>query len=137
MPYQLAFTKPLKVDDPGKYYNDCCYGGDIVVAELLPVVSQGRSEVRTEQEDWGWFIWCKEGSVDLAVDVFCDDPDKGTYRIFLTSKIKRFGMFEKIEDAPALESLRQVVASKLESWTGVAPSLLTLDANHDPVGGTV
>ena len=38
MPYELVFTKQLSVANPGRYINDCCVGGDVVSAALLPAL---------------------------------------------------------------------------------------------------
>jgi hypothetical protein len=77
MPYEITFTKSLSVRDESIYINECCWGGDVVRDELLPLVSQNAADLQTGQEDWGWFIWFKRGQVHLAIDICCDDPRKG------------------------------------------------------------
>src|SRR5262249_818057 len=96
VPYELSFTRPIGIRDREQYINDCCVGGDIVRDALLPLVTDSTSceDVQTEQEDWGWFIWFRKGSVRLAIDIFTDDPDAGAFRIHLTSRAKRFLAFE-------------------------------------------
>ena len=87
MPDAVSFTKRVSVVDREQYINDCCIGGDIVVNQLLPSVEARYSDIQTHQEDWGWFIWFRSGSVQLAIDVFTDNPDEGTFES--TSRLER------------------------------------------------
>lgn len=96
MPYELSFTKVVGIQDREQYINECCVGGDVVRDELLPLVRARYEDVQTEQEDWGWFIWFRSGPVRLAIDIFTDDPDTGTFRIHLTARVKRFVAFERV-----------------------------------------
>lgn len=48
MPYELSFTKQLDVTNPARYINECCVGGDLVLAALLPAL-----EARYGQLDTG------------------------------------------------------------------------------------
>ena len=116
MPYELSFTKHVVVTDREQYINECCIGGDVIVDRLLPSVRQRYTDVQSEQEDWGWFIWFRKDRVKLAIDVFTDDPDVGDFRIHLTSR-KRGLLFEKVADTPELEELRALVLSELSAWT--------------------
>ena len=115
MPYEVAFSKPVVISDREQYINECCVGGDIVVDRLLPVVRERYTDIQTNQEDWGWFIWFRKGDVRLAVDVFTDDPDTGAFRIRLTSTIKKL-LFEKVAHTPELDELRALVESELRKW---------------------
>jgi hypothetical protein len=117
MPYEVSFTKPVAVQDPDRYINDCCYGGDVVVERLLPAVSQRSIAVQTNQEDWGWFIWFRDGSVSLAIDVFCDGPESGAFRLHLTSRTRRWLFFGSVVDTPELERVRELVESQLVQRT--------------------
>ena len=117
MPYEVSFTKRVEVTDREQYINDCCVGGDIVVNRLLPAVRARYTDIQTEQEDWGWFIWFREGDVRLAIDVFTDDP-AGEFRIHLTSRARRWGVFDRVVDTPELDALRALVASELAAWVG-------------------
>ncbi len=38
VPYELSFTKRVAIADREQYINECCVGGDAVVARLLPLV---------------------------------------------------------------------------------------------------
>jgi len=118
MPYEVSFTKRVEVADREQYINDCCVGGDIVVDQLLPAVRTRYTDIQTEQEDWGWFIWFREGDVRLAIDVFTDDPDAGEFRIHLTSRARRWAVFDRVVDTPELDALRALVASELAAWVG-------------------
>lgn len=115
MPYEISFTRTVPITDREQYWNECCVGGDHVVNHLLPAVRARYEDIQTNQEDWGWFIWFKKGSVKLAIDVHTDDGDAGEFRIRLTSQTKRlFGYKE--EDTPELDDLRIVVESELQKW---------------------
>lgn len=115
MPFEIAFTKPVTIVDREQYINECCVGGDIVVDRLLPAVRERYTGIQSNQEDWGWFIWCRKGTVRLAIDVHTDDPDAGQFRIRLTSRVKKL-LFEKETDTPDLEELRTFVLSELQRW---------------------
>ncbi len=137
MPYQIVFTKKLEVADESQYINDCCWGGDLVTARLLPKISERYERVQSDQEDWGWFIWFRKGNVSLAIDVFCDDSAKGAFRAHLTARRKRLLMIDQIADGPELEDLKQLVVAELETWTGSACTVTRLDGNYmPPASGT-
>ena len=124
MPYEVTFNKPIVVSDTSMYINDCCWGGDIIRDELLPVVSSRYERVQTEQEDWGWFIWFRRGTVALSVDIFCDDPKQGLFRIRLTSRRKRFVAGYRVTDTPELRELLESITSKLKQ------SASSVESNH-------
>ena len=128
MPYEIAFTRPVAIKDRDDYINECCVGGDQVVDALLPAVKSRYADIETNQEDWGWFIWFRKGDVRLAIDVFTDDPDKGEFRIRLTSRVKRMLMFDKVIDLPELEELRRLVEAELRNW---AATELSVSAESD------
>jgi hypothetical protein len=127
MPYEIAFTKPLSVEDPDLYLNDCCFGGDVISDILLPTIRREYDRVQAEQEDWGWFIWFRRGRVSLAIDVYCDDSASGVFRIHLSSRIHRFVIFDRTEDTPELEELMPKVAALLSEWLGEAPQVRRVD----------
>ena len=116
MPYEIAFARQVAITDRDQYINECCVGGDAVVDALLPAVRARYAGIQTNQEDWGWFIWFRQGDVRLAIDVTTDDPDKGEFRIRLTSRVKRMLMFDKVVDSPELDDLRRLVESELRNW---------------------
>lgn len=130
MPYEVSFTKPVSIVDRDQYFNECCVGGDAVVDQLLPSVRARYLDIRTNQEDWGWFIWFKSGSVRLAIDVFTDDPEQGQFRIHLTSRVRKLLFFEAIVDNPELEELRALVESELRTWGAGAMKTTHLDRNY-------
>ena len=116
MPYEIAFTRPVPITDRDRYINECCVGGDAVVDALLPAVRARYEDIQTNQEDWGWFIWFKQGAVKLAIDVHTDDGDAGEFRIRLTSRTKRL-LGYKEADVPELEELRAFVEAELLHWS--------------------
>lgn len=130
MPYGLSFTKRLEIRDREQYINECCVGGDHVVNQLLAPVEARYEDIQTEQEDWGWFIWFRDGSTRLAVDVFTDDPETGQFRIHLTSRIKRMLVGDKIVDTPELEELRRLVMSELTGWVDGTITIESLDEKY-------
>ena len=112
MPLILEFTRPVTVTDPEQYINDCCIGGDIIVDALLPAVRARYGDVESAQEDWGWFIWAKQGSMLYAIDVFTDDAMAGQFRICLTTRAKKLFGYKDV-DAPELGELRGFVEAEL------------------------
>jgi len=130
MPYEVSFTRCVPVTDREQYFNDCCIGGDVVVDQLLPSVRERYTDVQTNQEDWGWFIWFRKGPVRLAIDVFTDDPDEGVFRLHLTFRTKRWFMLDGVVDTPELEELRELVVSELTAWAGSPVGFTRLDRNY-------
>ncbi|HEU4939231.1 MAG TPA: hypothetical protein VFT39_22440 [Vicinamibacterales bacterium] len=116
MPYELSFTKRVPIADREQYINECCVGGDIVLEQLLPAVRARYGDVEPTEEDWGWFLWFHKGGVKLAIDVFTDDPDRGEFRIRLTSRVKRMLLLDTVVDTPELRELHDVVVAGLSSW---------------------
>jgi hypothetical protein len=130
MPYELSFTKRLQIHEREHYINECCVGGDLVVNQLLAPVEARYEDVQTEQEDWGWFIWFRDGRTKLAVDVFTDDPETGQFRIHLTSRIRRMLVGDKIVDRPELEELRRLVLAELSGWVDSTITIGSLDEKY-------
>ena len=118
MPYEIAFTRLVPIADPDQYINPCCVGGDVVVDALLPAVRARYDDIQTNQEDWGWFIWFKQGKVKLAIDVHTDDGEAGEFRIRLTSQIKSWITYKEV-DTPELEELREFVERELAAWSAL------------------
>ena len=120
MPYELSFSKEFEVsrDDPDFYINDCCWGGDVVIERLLPLLEGNYESIRTCQEDWGWFIWFRKGGQRFEINIQCDVPQEGEFRIHLVA-FRRNWMFRRLtSDTPELESLRETVTKELQAWTG-------------------
>jgi hypothetical protein len=93
-------------------------------------VRERYTEIQTNQEDWGWFIWMNSGRVRLAIDIFTDDEVDGHFRVHLTSNVKRWRLFDRVEDTPELEELRTLVASELGSWADSAIETQHLDQRY-------
>jgi hypothetical protein len=130
MPYEVSFMKKVEIADREEYINECCIGGDLVVNQLLPAVRVRYADIQTNQEDWGWFIWFREGQVKLAIDVFTEDPDQGLFRLHLTSRTRRLLLFDKVVDTPELEDLRTLVQTELTAWAGDTVRVRHLDSNY-------
>jgi hypothetical protein len=116
MPYRLNIVKAVVPPQADIYINECCWGGDVIRDHLLPTIEAHYDDIQTEQEDWGWFIWFKEGTSSLAVDIVCDDPVVGCFHICLTESKRRFLVLDSIVDGPPLEALRERVCASLTSW---------------------
>ena len=128
MPYELSFTRSVQPLNRAEYINECCVGGDKVAEALLPAVRRQYDErLEAAQEDWGWFIWFDSGGVKLAIDVFTDDPERGDFRVHLTSRKKRLLFLDSTVDTPELEQLRALVTSELEVWVGGTVSVERID----------
>jgi hypothetical protein len=132
MPYEVSFTKRVEVSNPDQYINECCYGGDVVSDQLLPILQRQYTEMQHEQEDWGWFLWFRRGRIRLAVDIFCDDPEQGAFRMHLTSRTPGSLFGDKIEDTPELDELRGTVVGRLTEWVGQAPRVVAVDVGYSP-----
>src|SRR5262245_4538379 len=130
MPYELSFTKRVSISDREQYINDCCVGGDVVVKQLLPSVRSRYTSIQTDQEDWGWFIWFRKGKVGLAIDVFTDDAETGTFRVHLTSRTRRLLIGDSVADTPELEELRTVIELELTNWVGDAVTVTHLEGDQ-------
>jgi hypothetical protein len=136
MPYEVSFTRRVPVVDREQYINDCCIGGDVLVKQLLPSLRARYTDIQTNQEDWGWFIWFRKGSVRLAIDIFTDDPDEGAFRVHLTSRTTRLLVLNTVVDTSELDELRALVASELAAWVDGEVRITRLDrdysnTNHD------
>jgi hypothetical protein len=117
MPYEIGFRRPVAITiDRDEYINECCIGGDVVVDALMPAVAARYTDIQSNQEDWGWFIWFREGNVKLAIDVHTDDGDAGEFRIRLTSRTRRILGYKEL-DTPELDALRVLVEAELRKWS--------------------
>ncbi|MCL4522520.1 MAG: hypothetical protein M1453_02370 [Acidobacteria bacterium] len=119
MSYEISFTKRLQVPDSDIYINDCCWGGDLVRNLLLPLVPQvapDADHIQSVQEDWGWFIWFRRGETHFEINIWCDDPTRGEFRIHLIAK-RRAGLFRKqISETSKLDNLRELVCAEITKW---------------------
>jgi hypothetical protein len=131
MPYELTFIKPVQAQDKEIYFNDCCYGGDVVADALLPALKLRYPDCEgAGQEDWGWFIWFRDGEIFLAVDIYCNDSTTGAFKVHLTSRKKRWLRPSNIADTPQLEELKQIVIARLTEWVGIAPGVERLNEKY-------
>jgi hypothetical protein len=118
MAYELSFTKRLTVSDSEMYINDCCWGGDQVRDYLLPLVEGRYEKIQTGQEDWGWYIWFRRSPLRFAIDIYCDDPERGEFRVRLSAQRKRWPFDRSEIDTPELEELKEQVIARLTAWAG-------------------
>ena len=125
--YEIAFKKlglsstPTgDADAPAEeYINECCNGGDIVIARVLPALREGGARVEHGQEDWGWFAWSYHGTRRLAVHVQCDAVETGEMRalVWVYERGPWWALWREREiDGPALDALRDLVLEALEGW---------------------
>jgi hypothetical protein len=133
VPYVVTFTKAVTIDDPEQYINDCCIGGDKVLEQLLPALRERYGDVQPVQEDWGWFAWFEEAGVKLAVDVHTDDAAADRFQVHLTSRKPRLLLGGKVEDTPELDSLRELVLSRLRDWPVTRLELERVDEKYMPL----
>jgi len=137
VPYELAFTKSFAVphteqDARGPrafYINDCCWGGDVVTEQLLSLVKD-YEKVFTCQEDWGWLIWFRKGEQRFEINIMCDAPRVGEFRIHLVT-FRRKWLRKRYADTPELEALRNAVVQKLQEWAGEV-QVTPLDSTFAP-----
>ena len=121
MPYELSFTKQIDVANTARYINDCCVGGDVVSAALLPALQARYGQVDTGEEDWGWLMWITRDRLRLAVDVFTDDYRVGRFRARIATSRRGLLFGWKEIDTAELDELKQIVHAQLVSWLGAAP----------------
>ena len=117
MPLDVRFEKVFDVPDPDDYYNEVCFGGDVVSDRLLPAIRSRYTVLQADQEDWGWFIWLRDGRVRLAVDITCEDRARGSFRLRLTSSVKKWFVWDRVVDTPELDRLRELVERELADWS--------------------
>ena len=127
VPYDLTFEKTFEVPDQEGYWNDCCFGGDVIVDQILPSLKDRYSDLWSNQEDWGWFIWFREGGVKFAIEVFCQDRERGEFRVHLSSSKRKWLVWEYAVDTPELERLRDLVHKVLSGWLGNPPRSKRVD----------
>jgi hypothetical protein len=132
MPYIVSFVKLLTVVDREQYINDCCIGGDLVLDQLLAILRERYGDLQSNQEDWGWFAWFEHSGVKLAVDVHTNDEATGEFQIHLTSRKPRLLLGPKIQDTPELETLRELVASRLRTWAVTRLEIERVDEKYMP-----
>ena len=130
MPYEISFTRAVAILDREQYINECCIGGDLVVNQLLPSVRDRYTDIQTNQEDWGWFIWFRKDHVRLAIDVYTEDPEEGVFKIHLTSRIKKLLVMDTVADTPELEELRSLVEAELRAWGAARIVTTRLDPKY-------
>lgn len=122
MPYEIKFTN--KLEGKSDYINECCFGGDVVVDLLLPIFREHYSSIQSDQEDWGWFIWFKNGNSKCAVDIFCEDPNLGLYIIHAhcyDTERKYLVLKSKIENKHKLERLIKIIIETIQTHFKVNP----------------
>ena len=116
MRYFLSFTKAIAEPASSSYINDCCRGGDVIRDYLLPQVeAAGYAKIETGQEDWVWYIWFFQGQVRLEINIYCDDMERGEFRIWLVSKVRK-RLFLRYVDRPELEPVKDLVFRALSGW---------------------
>jgi hypothetical protein len=127
MPYEFSFAKDIGVTDRTRYINDCCIGGDVVLAALLPAISARYGQVESGEEDWGWYLWSTSERQRIAVEITTDDDLVGRFRARIATRTKRQLFGWKEADTAALEELRQIVNSRLTAWLGQPPLVVHVD----------
>jgi hypothetical protein len=131
MPYEVSFKKRVPSLDREKYLNYSCVGGDVVAERLLPSVRSRYTHIQTSQKTWGWFIGFRSGAVRLAIVIHADDPQAGTFRVRLTSRVRRLFLFDSVVDTGELDALRTLVISELRAWAGENVSVMRVDRDYN------
>jgi len=115
--------------DPDEYLNECCWGGDVVRDRLLPAVQKRFTHIQTAQEDWGWFIWFKTDSAQMAVDTFCDDREPAPFRVVVTMSVQRWWLFTSRVDGEEAGEVASIVRDELNTWGAEVTSFEKVQAN--------
>jgi len=66
------------------------------------------------------------------LDIFCDDPKVGTFRVLLVSRRRRF-LWDSTANTTELETLCGIVAAELRAWAGEI-SVIEVNDKFLPVG---
>ena len=130
MPYEVSFKKRVQSKDREKYLNYSCIGGEVVVERLLPSVRSRYTHIQTNQKKFGWFIGFRSGAVRLAIVVHTDDPGEGTFRVRLTSRVKRLLVFDSVVDTRELDDLRTLITTALREW-GENVAVIHVDRDYN------
>ncbi len=117
MPYEISFQKQIEIKDEDVYFNECCYGGNVIADRLLPSIRERYKDVLSNQEDWGWFIWFKKDGYKLSIDIFCDNYSAAEYRIYITSQRRRYLIFEQLVDDEEIEKIKELVLENIDEWS--------------------
>jgi hypothetical protein len=120
MAYEIEFTAQISVANPNIYFNDCCWGGDVICERLLPFVRGRFSDIQTAQEDWGWFIWFRQGAVLLAIDIFCDEKESGRFRVHISANKKKWLIFRSAVGPPETAEIKEAVVGEIRKWGTIA-----------------
>ena len=83
----------------------------------MPLLAERYQPIRTDQEDWDWFLWFRDGTIRLSVDIHCDNIAVSAFRMRLTSRWKKL-IGSEILDTPELDRLRDVLLPAITAWTG-------------------
>lgn len=84
----------------------------------------------------GWFIWFRDGTLNPAIDIFCDDCSRGVFRVHLTSKTRR-SVSSRIVDAPELDMLKVTVVAQLSMWPVNGLAVSRVDAEYRAVASAL
>lgn len=124
MPFEIRFSKKLEIKDSDKYINECCIGGDLVLAEIEKagfVSDKTNEKVSRGQEDWGWYLWFWRGNAKFEVNICFDNEeevDPAGYRIHIIRQIKAGLFSKKMEDTDEVGEIKDEVKERIERWTG-------------------
>ena len=87
MQYVAIFHHKFEITEAKQYINRCCYGGDILLSLIEPHLSENDFKIsKSDQEDWGWFIWCDKKKYRYSIDIGLEDEEHWKYKIFVIEK---------------------------------------------------
>ncbi len=118
MAYEIEFTTTVVVEDPkSSYINDCCWGGDAICNRLLlgPSVFEVYGNITNGQEDWGWYIWMRQGRRAHRIHVQCDDIKSCAFRIHVFSSEKGWWHWKGV-DTLETDRINEAVVAKIRKW---------------------
>ena len=85
----LDLNTPIEADPDTEYFNDCCIGGDRIAARVGEAVKDFPGELDHGQEDWGWFVWVREGKCTRMCNITTYDEDGVTFGVRIEGEEKK------------------------------------------------
>ena len=111
----------MNIKDAGQYVNECCFGGDLVLAEIEKsnILADGTNErIARGQEDWGWYLGFWRGPAKFEISIcFETEAKPPEYRVHVIRQIRSGLLSKKMEDNGELELIRDAVKTQIDLWS--------------------
>lgn len=117
MAYEIEFTTTVTPLVEKSYINACCWGGDVICDRLLSQASIWKmyGSAISGQEDWGWYIWIRQGRRMHRIHVQCDDIKSSVFRMQVYSSEKSWFKWKDV-DFSDTDRINLAVAAEIRKW---------------------